>query len=79
MNAGKLPIGKIKSAKDVAQIVVRRRKAQQLTQLDLAGLGQTGNRFIVDLESGKGSIQFDKALHILDMLGLDVVVMEREK
>lgn len=79
MEAKKIPDGKILSVKDVGRIVSVRRKAQELTQADIAGLGQTGNRFIVDLEKGKGTVQFDKVLHVLDMLGLDMVIVERGK
>jgi hypothetical protein len=45
-----------------------------LSQLDLAGLGNTGNRFIVDLESGKPTIQLQKVLDLLDLLGLEAVI-----
>ncbi len=74
-----LPIGNIMSAKDVGNIAARYRKMQALTQADLAGLGQVGARFISDLENGKGTVQFDKVMHILDLLGLDVVIVERDR
>ena len=45
-----------------------------LKQLDLAGLGNTGNRFIVDLENGKPTVQLQKVLDLMDLLGLEVVV-----
>lgn len=73
----KIPLGIVTSAEDVGRLVSQRRKAQGLTQADLAGLGQTGNRFIGELERGKGTVQFDKVLHVLNLLGLDVVVVER--
>jgi HTH-type transcriptional regulator/antitoxin HipB len=72
------PLGNISSAKDIGQIVVGHRKAQSLTQADLAGLAQTGTRFISDLENGKGTVQFDKVMHILDLLGLDIVIVDRQ-
>ena len=50
------------------------RKRLALSQLDLAGLGNTGNRFIVDLENGKPTVQLQKALDLMDLLGLEVVV-----
>ncbi|MCF7972159.1 MAG: helix-turn-helix transcriptional regulator [Methylococcaceae bacterium] len=77
MNREILPIGSIKSAKDVGEIVSRYRKMQELTQVELAGLAQTGTRFISDLENGKGTVQFDKVMHILDLLGVEVVAKER--
>lgn len=72
------PFGNIASAKDIGQFIAGRRKAQSLTQADLAGLAQTGTRFISDLENGKGTVQFDKVMHILDLLGLDVVIVDRQ-
>ncbi|MDD2740603.1 MAG: helix-turn-helix transcriptional regulator [Methylomonas lenta] len=71
------PFGNITSAKDIGQIVANHRKAQSLTQAELAGLAQTGTRFISDLENGKGTVQFDKVMLILDLLGLDVVIRDR--
>ncbi|MCX7099724.1 MAG: helix-turn-helix domain-containing protein [Methylococcales bacterium] len=78
MGNEKLLIGKIRSAKEVGSIAARLRKEQAFTQADLAGLAQTGNRFISDLENGKGTVQFDKVMHILDLLGLDVMLVERK-
>lgn len=72
------PLGNIQNAMELGQIVARQRKAQGLTQSDLAGLAQTGTRFISDLENGKGTVQFDKVMHILNLLGLDVVIMDRQ-
>jgi HTH-type transcriptional regulator / antitoxin HipB len=73
-----LPIRNIKSAKELGDIAVRFRKMQQLTQADIAGLGNVGIRFISDLENGKGTVQFDKVMHVLDLLGLDVVIVPRD-
>jgi y4mF family transcriptional regulator len=64
----------IRSAVELGAAIRRQRKQQALTQVDLAGLGNTGNRFIVDLENGKPTVQLQKALDILDLLGLEVVV-----
>lgn len=50
------------------------RKALALKQIDIAGLGNTGNRFIVELENGKSTVQLQKVLNVLDLLGLEVVV-----
>jgi len=65
------------SAKDAGNIAARFRKLQSLTQVDIAGLGNVGVRFISDLENGKGTVQFDKVMHVLDLLGLDVVIVAR--
>ncbi|MBS3964864.1 MAG: helix-turn-helix transcriptional regulator [Methylomonas sp.] len=78
MTNPKPPLGNIQNAMDLGKIAASQRKAQGLTQSDLAGLAQTGTRFISDLENGKGTVQFDKVMHILNLLGLDVVIMDRE-
>jgi y4mF family transcriptional regulator len=77
----KLPIGNlfnleatVRSSAEVGTLVRAYRKQSMLSQLDLAGLGNTGNRFIVDLESGKPTIQLQKVLDLLDLLGLEAVI-----
>ena len=55
-------------------MVREQRKRLALKQIDIAGLGNTGNRFIVDLESGKPTLQLQKVLDILGLLGLEVMV-----
>ncbi|HEU4622959.1 MAG TPA: type II toxin-antitoxin system Y4mF family antitoxin [Burkholderiaceae bacterium] len=77
----KLPLGNktisdtlIRSSAEMGIAVRERRKQLALTQLDIAGLGATGNRFIVDLENGKPTVQLQKVLDLLDLLGLELVV-----
>lgn len=79
-----LPIGNsqdtdavIRSTADLGELIRQRRRSLNLKQLDIAGLGNTGNRFIVDLEGGKPTVQLQKALDVLDLLGLEVVVRPR--
>ena len=79
--AGKLPFGKngkplgvVRSSADLGAMVRDRRKHLALKQLDLAGLANTGNRFIVDVENGKPTVQLQKVLDLLHLLGLEVVV-----
>ncbi|MCK5355815.1 MAG: helix-turn-helix transcriptional regulator [Methyloprofundus sp.] len=72
-----IPIGNILSAKDAGNIVSQYRKKQNLTQVELAGLAQTGTRFISELENGKATAQFDKVMHVLHLLGVDVLATER--
>ena len=64
----------IHTTAELGQLVRERRKQQTLTQMDIAGLGNTGNRFIVDLESGKPTVQLQKTLDIMALLGLEVIV-----
>lgn len=80
-SAQDLPIGHstgsetpIRSSVELGVVIREQRKRLALKQLDLAGLGNTGNRFIVDLENGKPTVQLQKVLDLMDLLGLEVVV-----
>ena len=80
-SAKTLPIGHstgsetpIRSSVELGTVIREQRKRLALKQLDLAGLGNTGNRFIVDLENGKPTVQLQKVLDLMDLLGLEVVV-----
>ena len=50
------------------------RRAQKITQAQLAGLANTGIRFIGDLESGKETCHVGKMLRVLETLGVDMLV-----
>ncbi len=64
----------IRSSVELGLVIREQRKRLALKQLDLAGLGNTGNRFIVDVENGKPTVQLQKVLDLMDLLGLEVVV-----
>ncbi len=49
----------------------------KLRQLDVAGLGNTGNRVIVEIENGKPTVQLQKVLDLVELLGLEVVIQEK--
>jgi y4mF family transcriptional regulator len=54
------------------------RKAQGLTQEQLASVSGIGRRFIIDLESGKESCHLGKTIQILAMLGLELCIQQKE-
>lgn len=62
---------------DVGQVVRTQRQSQGLRQTDLAGIGNTGNRLIVDIETGKPTVQLQKVLDVLELLGLEVMVRSK--
>lgn len=64
----------LRTAADFGDLVRERRRLLALTQTDVAGLGNTGNRFIIELERGKPTVQLQKALDVLELLGLEIVV-----
>lgn len=68
---------KIISTKELGNLVREFRVAQKMTQADILGLANTGNRFIVELENGKPTVQFQKVLDVLDALGLEIVIQKK--
>lgn len=68
----------IRHGEDLGKLVRQLRTEQGLLQIDLAGLAGTGNRFIVDLERGKPTLQLQKVLDVLDLMGLEVVVRRKD-
>jgi len=79
----KVPIGNfdqpvvLRTAADIGQVVRAQRQSQGLRQTDLAGIGNTGNRLIVDIEKGKPTVQLQKVLDVLELLGLEVTVRSK--
>ena len=56
--------------RDISTLIKSTRKAQNLTQDDLAGLSGIGRRFISDLENGKDTAQVGKTLKVISSLGI---------
>lgn len=71
-----LPVS-ISTVAELGSLVKAVRKAQGMTQIDVAGLGGRGNRFIVDLEKGKETVQMQKAMDVLALLGLEMVIRKK--
>ena len=65
------------STAQLGRIVREARRAQGLTQLDVAGLAGVSNRFIIDLERGKKTLQMQKVLEVLALLGLELVIRDK--
>ena len=64
----------VRSSTELGVIVRDQRKRLGFRQLDIAGMGNTGNRFIVELENGKPTVQLQKVLEVMDLLGLEILV-----
>ena len=65
------------SAAEVGQLVRDARKAQKMTQDQLAALTGTGRRVISEIENGKESVQIGKLLLILAALGIGLAFMQK--
>ncbi|MDQ6523000.1 helix-turn-helix domain-containing protein [Nocardioides sp. LHD-245] len=60
----------------LAAVVFARREELALRQDELADLSGCSPRFVHDLERGKATVQLDKVLAVLDVLGLGLGVVE---
>jgi y4mF family transcriptional regulator len=56
----------------VGNKIKEERKAQSLTQTELANLSGVSVNFLSQLEQGKPSVQMNKVLMVLDTLGLRI-------
>lgn len=69
---------RVDSMADVGNLIHRVRKGQELTQEDVSGLASLGTRFLSELERGKPTVQMDKVLKVLALLGIDVVLRSKD-
>ena len=68
---------KIKTPMELGSFIKTFRESQNMTQLDVAGLANTGNRLIVDIEKGKPTVQIQMILKIIDLLGLEIIIQRK--
>ena len=64
----------VHSTADIGAIIRSERKALGLTQSDLAAASGLSLRFISELERGRVTAGIGRVLHVLKMLGLEVVL-----
>lgn len=64
----------INDSKSLGALIRKERKAQGLTQEQLAGLTGVGVRFVRELEAGKESCQLGRALQVAASLGMRVSI-----
>lgn len=60
----------VETARDLGALVRMFRKREGMTQQAFADLAGVGRRFVSELEAGKGTIGFDKALQVARALGI---------
>lgn len=68
---------KLQTAAEIGALIRSVRKQQHVSQTVLARLASVGTRFISDLENGKGTIQVQKLLAVLNALGLGLYIFNR--
>lgn len=68
----------IRNAGEFGEMVRKARTRAGMTQRELAMIANVGERFIVDLEKGKGTSQLDKALTVADRIGVSFIAFDSE-
>ena len=68
---------KFTSVVQLGKLIRQVRKEQGLTQLDVAGLAGLSNRFIIDLERGKETLQIQKVFDVLVLLGVELTAKRK--
>ena len=63
----------LRDAAAFGELVRRYRRAKKLTQRDLALIAGVGERFVVDLDTGKATCQLGKSLAVAAAVGIDLV------
>ncbi len=64
----------VRSTAELGRTIRTERKALGLTQGDLAAASGVSLRFVSELERGRASAGVGRVLHVLHMLGLEVVL-----
>ena len=67
----------VDSPEELGRHIRAARKAQGLTQVDLAEIAGVGPRFLSELERGKDTVRLGLALKIARLVGLDLFAVPR--
>lgn len=68
----------IRSPADLGRQIRTARKAQGLTQAQLADIAGVGTRFVSELERGKDTARLGLALELAGLVGLDLLTRPRK-
>lgn len=71
------PTQPIRTPADLGQQIRAARKAQGLTQAELADIAGVGTRFVSELERGKDTARLGLALDIARLAGVDLFAQPR--
>ena len=67
----------VKETVDLGREIRRRRKELGYTQAFLADYAGVSTSFLSELENGKATIQINKLMEVLSLLGMDLCVVRR--
>ena len=72
------PYGAVRSAREFGQLMRSHRKSRGWTLRQLAQFASLSMRFLSELERGKPTAELGKALHALQLLGLEIAIVPRQ-
>ena len=64
--------------KDLGELLRKKRKAQNLTQGQVAEYCGVSTKFVSEVERGKETAEIGKVLYLLNTLGIDLIADTRE-
>lgn len=67
----------VHTTEEIGSLIRLVRNEQGINQMVVAGMFGSGNRFISDVENGKKTVQAQKLLDLLGMVGLEVVIRRK--
>lgn len=67
----------VSTTEEIGSLIRLVRQEQGINQQVAAGMFGSGNRFISDAENGKKTLQAQKLLDLLGMVGLEVVIRRK--
>lgn len=67
----------VSTTEEIGSLIRLVRNEQGISQMVAAGMFGSGKRFISDAENGKETIQAQKLLDLLGMVGLEVVIRRK--
>ncbi len=68
----------IRNTKDLGAYIRRIRRARGFSQVELAELAGVGVVYVSNLERGKDTAEIGKALHLLQLLSVDLEATDRQ-
>lgn len=68
---------RIRTTADIGQLIRTERKRQGYTQTELAEVAGVGVTYVINLEHGKQTSEIGKALHLVELLSIDLMAGKR--
>lgn len=68
----------VSTTEEIGSLIRQLRNEQGISQILTAGLFGSGNRFVSEAENGKKTLQAQKLLDLLALVGLEVLIRRKQ-